>query len=112
MYIFTGQKYVELFTRILLHMGLWMISVEMISHPLPAFPQTIHAPTETGDSESRLEQILLKIPWSLTVLSLGWLFQHRHYPSLTWLVRLCRAWQLVTAPKSAQKNMGMTGPSF
>lgn len=50
MYVFTGQQYVELFTRILMHISLWMISVEMISHQLTAFPQTIHAPTETEET--------------------------------------------------------------
>lgn len=46
------------------------------------------------------------------MLSPGWLFQQGHYPSLTWLLRQSRARQIMTAPKPAQKNMGMTAPRF
>lgn len=55
-----------------------------------------------GDRESRLVQILLKIPWRLTVLSLGWLFWHRQYSSLTQLIGCAEhgsSWQHQNLPR-------------
>lgn len=48
--LFTGQQSVQIITHSLMHICLWMIGGEIISHQLPAFPQTIQALAATQET--------------------------------------------------------------
>lgn len=108
--LFTGQQSVQIITHSLMPICLWMISGEIFSHQLPAFPQTIQALMATHETVKADEnEPFWKFPGV-------WLCSPRLdnfcrlCPALTQLIQLGRAQQLRAAPTLSTRSYCSISP--